>query len=261
MAACALQSAEPRCPTVGCSRCGRTGTRARETVITRGQPLRLYYCGGAITPGRWPTTGNTWPAARASRRTGRGRNCDGRTRNVSAKQDRPPRQAPKARPGSYAGHNGPIASASVMRVVCLATGMRGTGFLHKSGRVITAAHVVTGSLPQRMRLVPTNSAEIEVTSLVTDAIQDLALLTPSQPIERDALPITRRRAFEIGAPISIWGYPGGYQGTDPLLTFGDLAGLTMLSLVAPLSDVGSSTLQSIAEILAARSSMSWTDPF
>jgi hypothetical protein len=42
------------------------------------------------------------------------------------------------------GSMGIVAAKSVFRVVCAAKGVFGTGFLHKSGNIITAAHVVDG---------------------------------------------------------------------------------------------------------------------
>jgi S1-C subfamily serine protease len=42
----------------------------------------------------------------------------------------------------YAGRGGPQVATSVVRVVCKAG--TGTGFVHKSGWVVTAAHVLCG---------------------------------------------------------------------------------------------------------------------
>lgn len=46
-----------------------------------------------------------------------------------------------------AGKAGRIAMAAVARILCPNQGTGGTGFLHKSGIVITAAHVVTACTP------------------------------------------------------------------------------------------------------------------
>src|SRR5258708_7977849 len=42
------------------------------------------------------------------------------------------------------GKTGKTAFGSVWRVICLPTNSSGSGFLHKSGKMVTAAHVVRG---------------------------------------------------------------------------------------------------------------------
>ena len=75
-----------------------------------------------------------------------------------------------------AGRQGKVASQSVMRVVCKSTYMAGTGFLHKSGRIISAAHVVSGCPQSDIVIVTPSQKEVTVKSLETDSQLDLALI-------------------------------------------------------------------------------------
>lgn len=122
-----------------------------------------------------------------------------------------------------AGQSGAIAIQSVMRVVCAQQNKMGTGFLHKSGKVITAAHVVAGC-PQLI-LVLSNGSQISATVFAADAAHDLALISPSHPINAPALPISANGNYAIGAQVSTWGFPGGYAGLMPLLGVGYLSGI------------------------------------
>ena len=59
-------------------------------------------------------------------------------------------QVPVAAPMTtdLAGKSGNIAVESVLRVLCPSKNRSGTGFVHKSGNMITAAHVVEGCTPK-----------------------------------------------------------------------------------------------------------------
>jgi|LQYC01.1.fsa_nt_gi S1-C subfamily serine protease len=127
-----------------------------------------------------------------------------------------------------AGQQGEIASQSVMRIVCKSTNMGGTGFLHKSGRIISAAHVVAGC-PQADLVIVTPSRKIlTVKSLSTDLHLDLALITPSETLSGPALLISQKTEIAVGTPVTTWGFPAGYNGLMPLLTVGYLSGVDRL---------------------------------
>ena len=64
-------------------------------------------------------------------------------------QNRIPTAAPMTT--DLAGRSGAVAVQSLFRVLCPTKSKGGTGFLHKSGKVITAAHVVDGCGPPTSR--------------------------------------------------------------------------------------------------------------
>jgi hypothetical protein len=106
-----------------------------------------------------------------------------------------------------AGRSGNIASVSVFRILCPSINSSGTGFLHKSGVIITAGHVVSNC------------------NAVIDDKYDLALLRTKSKIKGKSLPICSSESLLIGSQISTWGYPTGYTGGVPLLTSGYLSGI------------------------------------
>ncbi len=124
-----------------------------------------------------------------------------------------------------AGRSGAVAVQALFRVLCSSKNKGGTGFLHKSGKVITAAHVVEGCAPTDLALVGASGQRLTVANIVTDAALDLALLSPSKAIDAPALPLSTTDEFSIGAQVSTWGYPDGYYGLAPLLSSGYLAGV------------------------------------
>jgi len=124
-----------------------------------------------------------------------------------------------------AGQQGKLASQSVMRVVCKSTNMGGTGFLHKSGRIISAAHVVTGCPETDLVIITPSGKMLSVKSIKADAQLDLALITPSETIAGNALAVSRKTEITVGTPVVTWGFPAGYSGLIPLLTVGYLAGV------------------------------------
>jgi S1-C subfamily serine protease len=77
-----------------------------------------------------------------------------------------------------AGGSRTTAFPSVFRVLCPTRQSSGTGFLHKSGKVITVFHVVSGCAAQDIILLGVQGQAIKVTNIVMDAVVDLALLTP-----------------------------------------------------------------------------------
>jgi S1-C subfamily serine protease len=121
-----------------------------------------------------------------------------------------------------AGRGGDIASHSVVRLICVDQNSMGTGFLHKSGNIITADHVVRGCTGLEI-ILPTG-ARSTATITATDRDHDLALVKPGTQITEQALTIAPHNEFKIGTNVSTWGFPGGYFGLSPMLSVGYLAG-------------------------------------
>jgi S1-C subfamily serine protease len=123
-----------------------------------------------------------------------------------------------------AGRLGAVAASSVVRVICSAEGTGGSGFLHRSGKVISAAHVVAECDRSKVVLIPSSGGRVAVSEIKLDGNLDLALLTPQQTLSGASLPISSSSALTIGAQVTTWGYPAGYNGPVPLLSVGYLAG-------------------------------------
>lgn len=117
------------------------------------------------------------------------------------------------------------AQRGVFRVICKPTSFGGTGFLHRSGSVITAAHVVAGCPASDLVLVSAGGRTIDVASVAADEAKDLALLRPKASAPGSPLAIAASSGPGLGAQVSTWGYPGGYDGLVPLLSVGYFAGV------------------------------------
>lgn len=125
-------------------------------------------------------------------------------------------QAPASETGFLAQH--------VLRVQCDPGAQLGSGFVHRSGLAITAAHVVARCRASDLRLVSSQGAAISVRTMKVDNDLDLALLTPQQPFAA-GLTINPSETLMVGATLAIWGFPAGYDGRVPLLTVGYLSGV------------------------------------
>lgn len=145
----------------------------------------------------------------------------------SALSDPSHTQLPTAAPvdTESAGKLADAARKGVVRVICRPTSFGGTGFLHRSGAIITAAHVVAGCAPADLVLLTASGQQLGVTSVVADAVKDLALLRPSNSVAGSPLPIAASSGPGLGAQVTTWGYPGGYDGLIPLLSVGYFAGV------------------------------------
>jgi S1-C subfamily serine protease len=135
------------------------------------------------------------------------------------------------------GRHGAIAAKSVMRIICKTTSMGGTGFLHKSGMVITAAHVVEECKIPDLLLILSSGRRINIASVKLDITHDLALVSPVEKIEVPTLPISTESEIPVGTQVTTWGFPAGYNGLSPLLTVGYLAGTDRLPTSGGLSPV------------------------
>ena len=132
-----------------------------------------------------------------------------------------------------AGKAAEAAQKGVTRVICRPTSFGGTGFLHKSGVVITAAHVVTGCAPGDLIILAASGQQTGVSSVSANAIKDLAILLPISPLSGTPLPIASAFEPRLGAQVTTWGYPGGYTGLSPLLSVGYYAGVQDFDTEAP----------------------------
>lgn len=124
-----------------------------------------------------------------------------------------------------AGRGGPQAAASVVRVICTGAPSAGTGFVHKSGWVVTAAHVVR-PCGDSVIVRTAGGQSVSVKAVRRDDLLDLAILSTEPKLEVSrALPLSASTTFAIGAQVSTWGFPAGYGGAMPLLSVGYLAGV------------------------------------
>lgn len=123
-----------------------------------------------------------------------------------------------------AGKAADAAHKAVTRVICRQTSFGGTGFLHKSGVVITAAHVVAGCALGDLFLFAASGQQIGVASVTADDVKDLAILRPTSPLPGTPLVVAPIFEPQLGTQVTTWGYPGGYDGLPPLLSVGYFAG-------------------------------------
>jgi S1-C subfamily serine protease len=116
----------------------------------------------------------------------------------------------------------------VYRVICqtpLGIGL-GSAFGHRSGRIITAAHVVAPCDVKTIALIDSSGNQTNVTRVDPDALLDLALITPStKDFVKVPLELSTATQILIGGQVVILGFPGMYPGKEALLVFGHLAGV------------------------------------
>lgn len=134
---------------------------------------------------------------------------------------------PPPLPNDFAKEVGVVAK-SVFRVVCPISDRpnafsHGTGFLHKSGYVITAAHVVKEC--KQIFILKPNNEQVEADLKNMEPDLDLALLEPKNKLGQDYLSLYTDESIQIGQQVATWGYPAGYHGVMPLLTIGYLSGV------------------------------------
>ena len=186
------------------------------TGVLWGGPVGADEADDAYDRGHFGTASLTfkWPSKRAVF-------FDGRIIRMSESSQVIPVAAPIDT--DSAGRGGEIATQSVVRIICREQNSSGTGFLHKSGKLITAEHVVHGC-PNPLALLPT-SANVQTSVVGIDADLDLALLEPKTSINADALSISAIDQFTVGTQVTTWGFPGGYTGSLPMLSVGYLAGI------------------------------------
>lgn len=133
------------------------------------------------------------------------------------------------------GKMGTIAAQSVMRIICTKTNMGGTAFLHKSGWIITAAHVVTDCSKNDIIIITSSGQQIKIDSVISDIHLDLAVLKPASKINVPSLELSNKTEILTGSLVTTWGFPSGYNSFTPLLTVGYLAGVDRLMTPIGLS--------------------------
>jgi S1-C subfamily serine protease len=116
------------------------------------------------------------------------------------------------------------ATNAVYRILCQKQNRSGTGFLHKSGRIITAAHVIEGCIPSDIMIVTAAGQRCLITNVVSNTNIDVALLAPAQILSGPAFSLTTNDIQRVGAQVCTWGFPAGYSGLVPLLSVGYLSG-------------------------------------
>jgi S1-C subfamily serine protease len=122
-----------------------------------------------------------------------------------------------------AGRAGDIATHSVIRLICVDKNTVGTGFLHKSGNLITADHVVR-DCANAIMILP-DGTRGSITTIASDQDHDLALVKPSIEIKAAPLSLAEGTNFKVGTQVSTWGFPAGYSGLAPMLSVGYLSGI------------------------------------
>ena len=123
-----------------------------------------------------------------------------------------------------AGRMGAIATQSVFKLIIANKNRTGTGFLHISGNVLTAAHVIEGANSADVVILMADGKKITVEKIVADPDVDIAMLTPKRKIKAKALPLASAEQFSVGIQVSTWGFPSGYNGIQPMLSVGYLSG-------------------------------------
>ncbi len=127
--------------------------------------------------------------------------------------------------GEYTGRGAVGAMNSVYRLACPDLGSAATAFGHRSGKVITAGHVVKNCEKSKIVLRNSSGETAGVSEVIVDADRDRALLTTTSKFVKASLSITTESKFTMGAQVSTWGYPEGYAGPLALLSVGHLAGV------------------------------------
>lgn len=122
------------------------------------------------------------------------------------------------------GQSGQMAASTVLRIQCPQKNRGGSAFIHKSGKVITAAHIVEGCRPEEVFLITSKGKKVKIKHISANPDIDLALLTPESKLTGNCLPISSDSEFTIGSQVAIWGYPEGYLSNLPLLSVGYLSG-------------------------------------
>ena len=121
------------------------------------------------------------------------------------------------------GDVGRCAINSVCMIIAKETGQKGTGFLLRSGYIITAFHVIEGCGLTNLFAIMSSGESIKFKGIIYDPLRDLAILQPDKRI-KGGLEIHSEKNVKVGMQVYTWGYPLGYNGPAPLLTVGFLSG-------------------------------------
>ncbi|WP_174847183.1 trypsin-like peptidase domain-containing protein [Yersinia artesiana] len=122
-----------------------------------------------------------------------------------------------------AGEVGRSSVTSVYMIFCSATGSKGSGFLIDNGFIVTNAHVVTDCSENQILAISAYGEQIPISQKWIDTDRDLAVLRPAIK-QTGGLTIASSHDIKVGESVTTWGYPLGYNGPNPLLSVGYLAG-------------------------------------
>src|SRR4030042_7044740 len=123
-----------------------------------------------------------------------------------------------------AGETGRSAIKSVYFVVCTKTSEKGTGFLLRSGQIITNDHVIKGCEAEDIFAISSFGEKIFFSKSSSDTIRDLAVLFPKNKLDGGLALGSTNKNLSVGTVVSTWGNPLGYNGPAPLLSVGYLSG-------------------------------------
>ena len=137
------------------------------------------------------------------------------------------------------GDTGRSAINAVYRIACPNTQSKGTGFLLKSGGLVTNWHVIChcaarintatpcscdpAAIVQDVIAIGSKGQQERFRRLSFDQHADLALLELHLTLQ-GGVDIRTDFDIPIGTQVCTWGYPLGYDGPAPILTTGYLAG-------------------------------------
>lgn len=121
------------------------------------------------------------------------------------------------------GESGRAAIKSVFMIVNKKTQSKGTGFLLKTGPIITNEHVIRGCQPSDVYAISPFGEKILFSKISSDVKRDLAILIPKKKLDGGLL-LGPKEDLEVGTVVSTWGFPLGYHGPAPLLSVGYLSG-------------------------------------
>jgi S1-C subfamily serine protease len=120
-------------------------------------------------------------------------------------------------------HNNLLGTGLIFRVACKKPESWGSGFAHRSGKILTSAHVVGGCAAKDLLIFDSSNRALQVSDVISDEKSDLSLISLVTSLDK-GLRIRRTSQYQIGAMVFSWGYPSGYIGLEPLLTVGHIAG-------------------------------------
>lgn len=118
---------------------------------------------------------------------------------------------------------------SVYLMVCPVTQKKGTGFLIKSGSVVTNEHVVNGCTAANIEAYPSIGGKVLFSEMTVDADLDLAVLRPKLKLT-GGLALGSDTSLNLGESVTTWGYPLIYSGPAPILSVGYAAGFNAVKV-------------------------------
>ena len=114
---------------------------------------------------------------------------------------------------------------SVALVATTSTGQKGTGWIVSDRHIVTNEHVVRGGSAITVLVQFSDGVVAPIQSISVDPLTDLAVLTLQQPVSYAPLKIDKTIP-DIGTRVCAWGHPLGYNGPQPILSVGYVAGFS-----------------------------------